>query len=150
MFTSRPPARLDGVVSNLSKLRKRRRLALLVVPALLLRALIPGGFMPVADAGGLSIELCPGAGALPPGIAAHGHAAHAGHEHAGHGTNDPGAAHHAACLFSTGASTTFAATLPASALSTVQHGAALEGAPSRAFVPAILRAQSSRAPPPPA
>lgn len=133
-----------------SNLRKSRRLALLVVPALLLRALIPAGFMPTAGAGGLAVELCPGAGALPPGLAAHGQATHAGHDHAGHGTNDPGAAHHAACLFSAGAGATFAATLSAPALSTSPLAARVAGAPARPFVPAILRAQSSRAPPLPA
>ena len=120
-----------------------------MVPALLLRALIPAGFMPMAGAGGVSFELCPGAGALPPALAAQGHASHTGHDEAGHGTTDPGTAHHGACLFSAGASTTFAATLSAPALSGPPP-ARVEGAPARSFVPAILRAQSSRAPPLPA
>jgi hypothetical protein len=39
-------------------LRRRRRLALLVLAAMLLRALIPAGFMPAREAP-FSIEICP-------------------------------------------------------------------------------------------
>src|SRR5947199_10197758 len=49
---------------------RRRRFATLLLPALLLRALIPFGFMPLAGANGLTIGFCPGAGALPAGLAA--------------------------------------------------------------------------------
>ena len=73
------------MTAGISSLRKRRWLALLVVPALLLRGLIPAGFMPIADAGGLSIGLCPGAGPLPAITADATHAAHGAHaSHAAH------------------------------------------------------------------
>ena len=43
---------------------------MLVLPALLFRAFIPLGFMPVvAESGGLTIGFCPGEAALPPGVA---------------------------------------------------------------------------------
>src|SRR5437764_15141392 len=43
---------------------RRRRFAALLLPALLLRALIPFGFMPLAGGNGLTLGLCPGEGAL--------------------------------------------------------------------------------------
>lgn len=41
-------------------------LALLLVCALALRLLVPAGWMPVADAHGLHLTLCPGAGPIMP------------------------------------------------------------------------------------
>ncbi|HKD52859.1 MAG TPA: DUF2946 family protein [Steroidobacteraceae bacterium] len=129
--------------------RRRRRLALLVLPALLLRALIPAGFMPLAGSGGLYLGFCPGAGPLPPGLsAAATHASHLEHaHHGGHGPGIPDPVHqHPACLFSAGAATAFAA-IP------VVAPPALASLTSRAdfsagiFLPAILRSQSSRGPP---
>jgi len=128
-------------------MRRRRRLALLVLPALLLRALIPAGFMPLAGAGGPYLGLCPGAGAVP--HSASELATHASHVHTQHAAgvpHDPGTNHHPACVFSAGATTAFATT-PTAALAApvtpgpVEHRAAL------VFLPAILRAQSSRGPP---
>jgi hypothetical protein len=131
-----------------SALRHRPWLTLLLVAALALRGLIPDGYMPVAGATGMSVELCPGAGALPPGLAGHAHASQPGHAgHAGHRSGDAGAAHHAACLFSTGASAAFAASLAAPALMAPALTACGERPCVRHFVPAILRAQSSRGPP---
>src|SRR5437764_8172396 len=49
---------------------RRRRFAALLLPALLLRALIPFGFMPLLGASGLTLGFCPGEGALPAGLAA--------------------------------------------------------------------------------
>jgi hypothetical protein len=129
-------------------LHTRPWLALLLVAALALRGLIPDGYMPVASAGGMSMELCPGAAALPPGLAGHAHGLpprHAGHT--GHGSGDPGAAHHPTCLFSTGASTAFAAVLAAPALMAPALTGCGDRPCARLFVPAILRAQSSRGPP---
>jgi hypothetical protein len=48
-------------VSTSSRLRRRSRLLLAgVLAALVLRALVPVGFMPVASASGMAMELCPG------------------------------------------------------------------------------------------
>ena len=133
----------------------------MLLPALLLRALIPAGFMPLAGAGGLYLGFCPGAGPLPPGLsasAAHGshldHASHLAHgAHLGHGAHEggspgtPDSSHHfASCVFSTGVTGVFAATniavLAADApLASCQRSAA------GIFLPAILRTQSSRGPP---
>jgi hypothetical protein len=137
-------------MSPLPRLRAdKRRWALLALPALLLRALIPVGFMPVATADGLSIEFCPDAGPLPAaaGAAADPHAHH--HHHQG-GPDPSSASHHAPCPFA--ASATLAAA-PEGACVPAAH--ALERAPgdadlrARAFVPSIVRAQSPRAPPVP-
>jgi hypothetical protein len=129
--------------------RRRARLTLLVLPALLLRALIPMGFMPLADATGVSIGFCPGAGAMPGMPADAVHAQHFGHapaHHSGGGAGAGGALHHAPCLFASGAATAFAAALPAPALA----AAALpltDRAASGVFLPAIRRAQFARGPP---
>jgi hypothetical protein len=115
----------------------------LALPALLLRALIPVGFMPVATADGLSIEFCPDAGPLP---AADPHAHH--HHHHQGGPDPSSATHHAPCLFA--ASATLAA-VPATVTlvappALAGHSALLAPA-ARSFVPSILRAQIPRAPP---
>ena len=131
-------------------MRRRRRLALLILPALVLRALIPAGFMPFAGAGGPQLGFCPAAGALPPGVvhvAAHpADAAHAHHGSGGHSPGIPETPHHPACLFSAGAATTFAVAatdpLPATA-----PGSLPEHIAAPIFLPTILRAQSSRGPP---
>lgn len=128
-------------MSPLPRLRARRRhWVLLVVPALALRALIPVGFMPVAAADGLSIELCPDAGAAPFERAAHDPLAHHHHQHG------PGG--HAPCLYAASATL---ASAPAEAAGLAQRAPeshAVEAAPSaRTFVPSILRTQSPRAPP---
>jgi hypothetical protein len=128
--------------------RRRRRLAVLLLPALLLRALIPAGFMPMAGAGGPHLGFCPGAGELPPGAAAPAtHASHPGHaEHGGDGRGVPGTPHHPACIFSPGAVTAFAEppadALPAPALTSLTAHIA-----EPIFLPTILRAQSPRGPP---
>jgi len=134
-------------MTALPYLRTRPRLALLVLPALLLRGLIPVGFMPVADARGASLGLCPGMGAMT-------HAGHGAHT-VPHGQRSgtlpyQNAAHHTPCLFSAGASSGFVAALagPAPAANALAVPAARPCA--RRVIPAILRAQSPRAPPLPA
>jgi hypothetical protein len=129
------------VTTGLSYLRTRRRLALLVLPALLLRALIPLGFMPVAAGGALAIGFCPGEGPMPSGLAGHAH-------HAGEAAGGRDALHHGPCLFASGATATFAS-VPAAALpATPGVTAPGQRTALRVFVPAILRTQFSRAPPP--
>ena len=137
---------------------KQRRLVAVVLSALLLRALIPAGFMPMAGAGGLSLGFCPGAGAMPPGLggqASHtSHLAHASNpahdhtRHAGGGADgDPGKAHHSPCLFSAGAATTFVSSAASSTLTAPTLTTPVERSAIPVFSPAILRAQSSRGPP---
>jgi hypothetical protein len=134
---------MSTVTSPLHRFRaRRRRWALLALPALLLRALVPVGFMPVASAEGLSVEMCPDAAPLPPGYHHH-------HHHPGGGAPDGSfAAHHTPCLFA--ASATLAAAPEGAALLAPREaefsptGADLE---ARDFVPSIVRAQSPRAPP---
>ncbi len=134
--------------------RRRHRLTGLLLPALLLRALIPLGFMPVVAGGGLAIGFCPGAGLLPSGIAATHHTLEAEHQHAGHSGGAPVApgsgAHHAPCLFATSATAAFAPAVLVPAENAA--GFALRGvsAAEQLFPATILRAQSSRGPPLPA
>jgi hypothetical protein len=120
---------------SLTAVRKRSRTWLAaVLPALVLRALIPFGFMPVASDGGLAMELCPGTAAMASG----------GHHHHGGAAGDSA---HALCVFTAGAAPALvpvvldspltgccAATVPAA------RGSALR-------LPSIQRAQSARAPP---
>jgi hypothetical protein len=130
-------------------MRRKRRLALLVLPALLLRALIPAGFMPLAGPGGAYLGFCPGAGALPPSASEVAtHAAHLAYiQPAGGSPHAPGTvSHHPACLFSAGATTVSAVTTSA-ALTTQVTPEPAERVASLILLPAILRAQSSRAPP---
>jgi hypothetical protein len=118
--------------------RRRRRLTAVLLPALLLRSLIPFGFMPIASHGGLSIGLCPGEGAMP----AAGAAAHSQHAHHHSGTHPP------QCLFA-------ASTAPAFAPAVLAPPAPLADAAPRTApddactvnLPSIRRAQSPRAPP---
>ena len=146
--------------AGLPYLRSRgRRWTALLLPALVLRALIPFGFMPVVAGGGMTIGLCPGEAQLPPGIAAahqidqhaEQHAQHAGHalaEHSGgHAGDLGGGAHHAPCLFA--ASATPAVT-PAIVALAPHDGLEAQAPPAAAadfFLPTILRAQSPRGPP---
>ena len=58
------------------RIARRRGWALALVPVLLLRALIPAGFMPAVGAGSWALVFC------EPGVLASAHAGH--HEGAGH------------------------------------------------------------------
>jgi hypothetical protein len=139
------------VTTALPYLRRRRaRLALLVLPALLLRALIPMGFMPLVDATGVSIGFCPGAGVMPGQPADAVRAQHFGHAHAPHAggrAGGGGALHHAPCLFASGAASAFAAALPAPALAASALPSTDDRAAPAVFLPAIRRAQFARGPP---
>ena len=127
--------------------RAKRRLLALVLPVLLLRLLVPAGFMPMAGAGGLEIALCPAAAALPPGLAM----AHAGHhmQHAGHagGTAPPAAEHHAPCLFAAGAAPVAPPAVLLTAPPAAPLAAPLPAQARKIALPVTLRAQSARAPP---
>lgn len=117
--------------------RRRRRalLAALLLPALLLRALIPSGFMPAST----GLEFCDGG--FHVGAALHGH-------HRGMPGSPTGAAHGDGCVFA--GSAAGLAPAPASAADAVLAPAAaslaLPESAERVFFP-ILRAQSPRGPP---
>ena len=126
--------------------RRSRRLLALVLPLVLLRLLLPAGFMPVATAGGMSIGLCPGEAAMV------GHArVHAGElaHHIGHsGAGEPSGEHHVPCPFAASAapavaSATLATLLPPLAAIRV----ALLPRSDTVTIATIRRAQSPRAPP---
>ena len=138
------------MIGALPHLRTRRQwLAWLLLPALLLRALIPTGFMPVAGAGGPHLGFCPGAGELPPGAVApatHGSQGSHAHHGGGDGRGIPVTPHHPACIFSVGAATAFVAP-PTYALPAPALAALTERIAAPVFLPAILRAQSPRGPP---
>ena len=145
----------QGIPHWFSARQRRLLLALLVLPVLVLRALVPVGFMPVVVSdGSLSIEFCPGQGTLPPGIDAGAlHAGHLAHHHAHHAGGDPSRpsdAHHAPCLFSLSASPAFASAVALPAPSPAAATAFGAPPPVRVFLPAIVRAQSPRGPPFPA
>jgi hypothetical protein len=69
-------------------IRRRRRLALLLVPAFVLRALIPTGFMPAREAP-FSLEICPEG--FPTQLLTH-----SGHQHEHDGGGTPGHSEHCA------------------------------------------------------
>ena len=117
----------------------------LVLPALLLRALIPAGFMPLAGVGGAYLGFCPGDGAGAPSVLL-GHAHHHAHDEGGAPGAPSGAHHHPACIFSLGA-TTVAADAVSLLSAILAPRAPAEHADSLVILPTILRAQSSRAPP---
>jgi hypothetical protein len=125
---------------SLPHLRTRRQqLTWLLLSALLVRFVIPAGFMPFASPNGPYLGLCPAAGTMP---ATHGGHAH----HGGGGAGSPGAPHHPTCVFSAGGATVFAVT-PSAALAGSLPMTPAERVASLISLPAILRAQSSRGPP---
>jgi hypothetical protein len=134
-------------VKCLVALRSRRNgFALLVLPALLLRALIPVGFMPMVSAGGISIAICPGVTGLPaPSAMGDRGAAHAHHHGAGQDPSTP--AHHAPCLFAASAGGAPAPTIMELTGSAGTAVAVDAGSASRVLLPTILRTQTSRGPP---
>ena len=147
--------RLKPVTTGLPYLRRRRLwLAVLVLPALVFRAAVPFGFMPVVEGGGVTIGFCPGEGTLPPGIAAahHSHAQHL-HHHAAPATGGAGgdpadpATHHAPCLFAASAAPAFAPAMLALAVPVTRPARIERSAATEVFPASILRAQSSRGPP---
>ena len=134
---------------SFTHLRSRRhQLTWLVLPALLLRALIPAGFMPFAGAGGAYLGFCPGASAPEPSALV-GHAHHHSHDQPGAPGAPAGGHHHPACIFSLGAVTPTAAAAPLLS-ATAAPQAPADRADSLVVLPPILRAQSSRGPPIPA
>jgi hypothetical protein len=151
--------------------RYRQWLALLVLPALVFRALIPVGFMPLVDADwGITIGFCPGEAAQPGAVtgphAHHGdhpggnaagggghdhlfaaHGAH--HQHHGGGSEDPSTSghHHAPCLFAASAGGAPAPAILTLEAATPEAVRIAYGNADETFLPTIIRAQSPRGPP---
>jgi len=119
-------------------LRARARpLLAVILPALVLRALIPFGFMPVAGSAGAALQLCPGVAAMG--------GAPMGHQHEGSGNSD-GSVHNL-CVFAASAApalTPVTATMP---LLGANLACAAHPPTSCLRLPSILRTQSARAPP---
>lgn len=119
----------------LQAMRARARVLLaLVLPALLVRALIPVGFMPSAGSGGPAMQLCPGTAAMA-----------GGHHHAG--TGAPEGAAHTLCVFAASAAPAVAPVVPAILLRSVNIRRVEQTQASSIRSPSILRTQSARAPP---
>jgi hypothetical protein len=106
-----------------------------ILPALLLRALLPFGFMPVAGSLGPALQLCPGA------VVAGG----AHHHHGGGGAPDGTA--HAVCVFAASAAPALAPIAAPPALQAADVRCAERPCVSFPRLPSILRAQCARAPP---
>lgn len=128
--------------------RRRTHLAWLAVPVLVLRALLPPGFMPVPAADGW-IGLCPDAAPLPPGLVTSlAHAHH--HLHGGSPGRKSGSGtteHSPPCLF---AASAICAGTPAVLALAVPPVPTLPGRALRrgaVFSPTILRVQTPRGPP---
>ena len=137
-------------LTRTSRRRRARHVSLYVavLPALLLRALIPVGFMPVASSGHMSLALCPGEAPSAASRAAEQRGRYAGHAHHDHSRgHSGGSAHHAPCLFATGGAAALTPAGPAPALSVPAATRILELPQGGPFLPTILRAQVARAPP---
>jgi hypothetical protein len=126
------------VTAILPALRRRQRWLARLLPLLLLRSLIPVGFMPVAAGAGF-IGLCPDAAAMPPGMVMHEHMHHAG------GADQNG--HAPPCPFALSAAIAGVPTLS----ELIAHFSAVAPAELPAFaslrIATILRAQAPRGPP---
>lgn len=125
-----------------------RTMAILLLPALLYRALIPVGFMPMVGAGGaLEIDFCPGTrDAVSLILTAQPHSGHH-HGHDGAGGVPLHNEHRTPCQYALSATPALAQVL----LTWLMPVPAVADAPpiehSVVFLPAILRTQSPRGPP---
>jgi len=134
------------------RLMSRRRVAwaaLMLVPWLTLRALLPVGFMPVIDGAGIHIGFCPGEAQPPGALLAHHHQPHH-HQHGGADHGSPASTGHPPCLFALSGSPAFVPAGPAVAPLPSPVTAPAAELTGRAAVPAIVRTQTSRGPPLPA
>jgi hypothetical protein len=125
--------------------QQRLRIALALLPALLFRAAIPIGFMPMLDdTGHLSIAFCPGQ--TSSALMGATHAAHH-HHHPGSGNPDPGDGHSSPCPFAA----TAAIAPPPIALDAPRSVPVRSNTPIPAatpgFSPGVVRTQTARAPP---
>ena len=129
------------------KMRAQLRVVLPLLMALLYRAAIPAGFMPMVDADGrLAIEFCPGVEGVP-SLAGHEHHHHMDGHVGGRG-GDKGGGAHSVCPFAASAGS---APLPNKVwpVAVAQaHSDLRASVPASISSPTILRSQQSRAPPP--
>lgn len=145
-----PTSKLLAVTLATTPLFRGRWLVGVVLTAMALRAVVPVGFMPVAAAGGVAIDFCPGDGARRPGMRMtqpHAHAEPYHTHHSGGAPGAPGAPHVVPCVFAAGATVA-----GAPSISTVELNAAAATAPpltlcAPVFSPTIVRAQFPRGPP---
>jgi hypothetical protein len=124
--------------------RKQFWIAKLLLPAILFRALIPGGFMLAVDSDGtLGLQFCPGT--FP--AAADTRPAHASHHDGASG--DSGTAGHGQllCPFAATAGPAPLPTLTALVIAPDYNQPVISRPVSRDTIPTIIRAQSPRAPP---
>lgn len=118
--------------------------ALMLVPWLTLRALLPVGFMPMIDGTGIHIGFCPGEAQPPGALLAHHH------QHGGADHGSPASTGHPPCLFALSGSPAFVPAGPAVAPLPSPAIAPAADLTGLAAVPAIVRTQTSRGPPLPA
>jgi len=135
---------------SLAAIRSRTRVvALALLPALLLRALTPVGFMPMHDAqGGVFLAFCPGIGdtLLPSMVADDPHRYHHA-MHDGDATSTP--QHHNVCPYALSAGPALAFSVPGVLAHAPLAAEILAPNYSTVSLPTIERAQSARAPPAP-
>jgi hypothetical protein len=134
-----------------------QRCVLWLLPLLLLRAIVPAGFMLSAGASGLELTFCSAQSPMMAGLAGSvDHAAHAGHDMftGGTGTSvDQHAAHHAGkhfdspCPFGVAAAAIASDVQPVSVATVVTALGIFEFAPSPAASSGPLRADRIRGPP---
>jgi hypothetical protein len=134
----------------LAAFRSRSRvIALALLPALLLRAFTPVGFMPMHDVqGGLYLAFCPGIGdtVLPP-LVDDPHRHH--HAMEAHGDSRSAPQHHNVCPYALSAGPALAYSVPSVLALAPYTGGAPASDYSSVSIPTIERAQSARAPPAP-
>jgi hypothetical protein len=130
--------RAGGVSLNPLRARSRAILAVML-PALVLRALIPFGFMPVAASGGPAMQLCPGAAAMAGALP--------GRHHPLAGGAPGGAAHSTLCVFAASAAPAMAPVGAAIPLRAANVRYAEQSSAHSLRLPSILRTQFARAPP---
>ena len=134
------------------RLTARRRtalVALMLLPALVVRALVPVGFMPEIDGAGIHIDFCPGEAQPPGALADAGHLAQH-HTKGGAGQGSPAPASHPPCLFALSGSPAFVPAAPAVAPLPPAATALVAGPSSRVLPEGVVRSQSARGPPFPA
>jgi hypothetical protein len=139
------------VMRSPAAFRSRTRvIALALLPALLLRALTPVGFMPMRDAqGGVYLAFCPGIGdtLLPPLVADDPHRHH--HAMDDHGDASSAPQHHNVCPYALSAGPALAFSVPDVPADAPLAAAVPAPNYSTVSLPTIERAQSARAPPAP-
>ncbi len=122
--------------------------AWLVLPALMFRALVPAGFMPMRDEqGGLAIMFCPGVSDTS--LAVRGGDPHAHHAHhtADGGHSDSGHAGHGLCPYALSAGPALGWTSYSCALAAQRTDFHQPGDQPGIVIATIERAQRARAPP---